>query len=235
MFFALLSVALLPPSDPVVLRDAQAAGVPVRIIETNLNDPRIRVGVVVAQAFPGGDEPFASMVKRTAPAAAVNGAYFAKDTLKPIGDIVIDGELVSSGRMGTALTFDAEGKPDIQRVVRHKTMRWEGFPTVLACGPALVLDGEVDVQFELEGFRDPHVTGRTQRMGVGYTAAGKLLFVHIRKAVSFREQATVMKSLGCLEAMNLDAGASLAMFHRGKTLASPGRKLTNILAVWVKK
>ena len=35
--------------------------------------------------------------------------------------------------------------------------------------------------------------------------------------------------------VNLDAGASLAMHYRGKTLASPGRHLTNLLVVYMGK
>ena len=45
--------------------------------------------------------------------------------------------------------------------------------------------------------------------------------------------ARVMKALGCRDAMNLDAGASLAMSYRGRTLIRPGRNLTNLLAVYV--
>jgi exopolysaccharide biosynthesis protein len=173
------------------------------------------------------------MIKRSGVKAAVNGAYFDKGTKKPIGDIVVDGKLLHSGRMGTALTFDPSGKPDIVRVIRHKTYRWDGFQHVLACGPALVLDGQVDVDFEEEGFRDPHVTGRTQRMAIGYTSDRQLIIAQIRKSVTFEEAAKVMRQMGCFEAMNLDAGASLAMYHNGKSLHSPGRKLTNILGIWV--
>ena len=98
----------------------------------------------------------------------------------------------------------------------------------------MLLDGEKDVQVETEGFRDPHVIGRTQRMGIGYTKGGKILLVHVRKAVTFDEMATVFEKLGCFEAMNLDAGASLAMYCDGKTLQPAGRQLTNLIGVWIR-
>lgn len=219
-------------ASPVALSESTVEGVPVRAIRVDLNDPRVRVNVIVAANFPGTDESFASMLAAFKPYAAVNGAYFSKDTLKPIGDIVIDGVLVTTGRMGTAFTIADDGRVDILRVVRHKTMDWSGRRVVLACGPALVLEGEIDVRYEEEGFRDPHVTGRAQRMSLGYTSANKLVLAHIRKPVTFHEQARIMKAMGCFEAMNLDAGASLAMAYNGKVLHAPGRKLTNILAVW---
>ncbi|HMS54737.1 MAG TPA: phosphodiester glycosidase family protein [Fimbriimonadaceae bacterium] len=225
-----LALALLPEPSPVSLEKGAVLGVPVSSIKVNLKSAR--VGLILADGFPGTDQDFASMIRKHQPLVAVNGAYFSKETLLPIGDLVLNGQLVHSGRMGTALTFGEEGKPDIQRVVRHKTMRWEGFRTVLACGPALILDGKVDVDFASEGFRDPHVTGSAQRMAVGYTVDNRLIIAHIRKAVTFSEEAKIMRELGCFEAMNLDAGASLAMHFDGKTVTKPGRKLTNLLAVW---
>lgn len=213
----------------------RAAGVPCRVISTDLDDPKVRVGVILAEGFPGTDETFSNMVRRSNPTAVINGAYFSKETKKPIGDIVHQGKLVTKGLMGTALTLTSEKKPDIMRVVRHKTTAWGLYETVLACGPALVLDGRKDVDSQREGFRDPHITGSTKRMAVGYTVDNKLLFVYVDKAVTFEKEAEVMLALGCTEAMNLDGGASLAMRYQGKTYLSPGRKLTNLLAVWVTK
>jgi exopolysaccharide biosynthesis protein len=68
-------------------------------------------------------------------------------------------------------------------------------------------------------------------MGVGYNSAGKLLMVYCAKAVTFEKFAAIMKGLGCVEAMNLDGGASLAMWYGGKTLVKPGRRLTNLLVL----
>jgi hypothetical protein len=41
-----------------------------------------------------------------------------------------------------------------------------------------------------------------------------------------------MKAIGCIEAMNLDGGASEALAHRGKILIPAGRNLTNVLVVY---
>jgi exopolysaccharide biosynthesis protein len=41
-----------------------------------------------------------------------------------------------------------------------------------------------------------------------------------------------MQALGCEQALNLDGGASMAMYYRGRTVLSPGRKLTNVLLVY---
>ncbi|MBS1706968.1 MAG: phosphodiester glycosidase family protein [Armatimonadetes bacterium] len=216
------------------MSEPKVEGAPCRVIEVNLDSSEVRVGVVVSYGFPDADQSFGEMVKISGATYAIDGAYFDKTTKHPIGDIVVDGKLLHKGLMGTALMIDPHNNVDIRRVERHRTQDWSDYETVLACGPALVLDGKIDVNFKEEGFRDPHVTGATQRMAVGYTQDKRLLMVHIRKAVTFAQEASIMNNLGCYEAMNLDGGASLAMFGKGKTHQEPGRKLTNLLAVWVR-
>lgn len=227
----MILAACLLAASPVSLQQAREHKADVVVV--NLNDQRTTFGVVTAKDFPGTDEPFLSMIRRTNPAVAINGAYFSKTTLLPIGDLYVDGELLHGGRMGTVLKMSEHGKLDIERVVRHRTYDWKGNKFVLGCGPALVLDGEIDVDWRGEGFRDPHVTGRTSRMALGYTKGGKLMLVRIGKAVTFEEEAVIMKDLGCYEAMNLDAGASSGLWANGKVLIKPSRELTSILAVWV--
>lgn len=234
MITILAGLVLAAPANPVVLRDEKAAGVQVRVIEVRLSDPRVRIGVEVAAGFPVADEPFESIVKRTGPKASVNGAYFDKGTLKPIGDIWRKGTLVSKGLMGTALAITADKQVTIRRVQRHRGQNWTAYETVLACGPALVLDGRHDVDAEGEGFGE-YVIAPAQRVGVGVTRDDRLLLVHVRDRATFSKFADVMLALGCRDAMNLDAGASLGMYFDGKYLAKPGRRLTNVINVYVGK
>ena len=229
--YALLSSC----SSPVTVREEKVSGIRTRVVTLDLDDPTVSLGVVTAQGFPGTDERFGSMVSRSDFAIAINGAYFDKQTLKPIGDIVVNGNLVHSGRMGTAFSVSMDNELDIVRVTRHKTMKWEDKRLVLACGPALVLDGKIDVDWKFEGFRDPHVTGRAPRMGIGYTSDHKLKFMQVLQPVTFEQFGEIAAKLGCYEAMNLDAGASTGLYALGKTYAQPGRKLTNIFGAWVSK
>lgn len=226
MLSFLLASALLV-SEPASLASSTVLGKKCDVIRLDLD--RVRLGVVVASGFPRGDETFASMIERSKPLAAINGAYFSTDTKKPIGDIVIDGKVMLQGRMGTALAVDVEGNVDIFRVKFHRTMDWSKHVTVLACGPALVLDGKVDVNPQIEGFTEEKIMQRHARMGVGYTKNRELLMVYVKDGVTFPEFAKVMLELGCFEAMNLDGGASLAMYFDGKNIKAPSRKLTNIL------
>lgn len=191
------------------------------------------LGVVVCAGFPEGDEPFESMIARSFPVAAVNGSYFDKKTHHPIGDVRVNGQDRYRGLQGTAMMIDARNNVSFKRVPLDRKQDWSGYETVLACGPALMLNGRVDVDFKAERFKDSHVVGKAGRMGVGRTASGKLLIVQVLGAVSFYEEANIFQALGCYEAMNLDAGASTGMYAFGKFYAHPSRNLSTVFGVWI--
>ena len=199
----------------------------------NLKDPRVEVGVITANGFPKADETFQSMIARENPTLAVDGAYFDKTTKIPIGDVRERGQTLFEGMMGTCLAIDGLNQCHILRVTKGHAMNWEPYPTVLGCGPALLLNGKVDVDWQTEGFHDPHVMGSKNRMGVGYTKGGQMIIANILGAVTYEQEAGIFQQLGCYEAMNLDAGASQAIYFDKKYIQQPGRNLTNLLAVWV--
>ena len=238
-FSCSLSSSALPvesSSEPKAERFSKNVGkVALDVVRVDMLDGRYGVKIGLASGFPGTDEPFESMIGSIeGVVAAINGAYFDKATKLPIGDIWTAGTLARKGLMGTAFCVRSDNQLDIRRVQRHRGVDWSTYQSVLACGPALVLDGRVDCDWEAEGFRDPHITGSTSRMGIGYDSGGRLYLVRTSTRVTFEEFADAMLRLGCFEAMNLDSGASRGFYFQGRYIEKPGRRLTNILAV-VKK
>jgi hypothetical protein len=225
-------IDMVTGARPDQLYFTKANGISARVISVRLTDPRVKVTVDVASGFPTGDEPFDRIIKRSSADIAITGTFFDTRSLRPIGDIVVDGNKLYSGMMGTALAFSSDRAPTMKRVPYGRTQNWDGYDTVIACGPALVLGGDVDVDPRSEGFGDPRIFGTIPRIGVGVTRDHKLLLVATGPA-SFHGFARAMKALGCVNAMNLDAGSSRAMFYRGRTLIRPGRQLTNLLTVKV--
>ena len=70
-------------------------------------------------------------------------------------------------------------------------------------------------------------------MGVGVRRDGReTLFVVTEQGVSLKTFGEMLLTLGCYDALNLDAGGSLSLYHQGKTLIAPGRELTNIIVVF---
>lgn len=232
-FLAVLLPALGRPAlaASVSYGTRSAAGVTAHVITVELNDPKVKLSVTVPKLFPGGDESFTSMVKRSGAVAAINGTFFSKGSLLPIGDIVSDGTLLYEGRMATAMAVTPKNKVLFGRVVWGHSADWTGYETVLECGPTLLKQGKVDLKLEQEGFHDPHVLGAANRSAVGLTADNHLLLVCVTSGVTLSKLAQMMKALGCVEAMNLDGGASMAMYYRGRVVLPAGRNLTNILVV----
>lgn len=219
------------PAEKLIV--GEAAGFSVRVVKINLNDPRVHINVGVATGFPFGVNAFHQFIERTKPVVAINGAYASKTDFRPIGDIMIRGKLVYSGMMGTAMAITKDKQVTIRRVRWGHAEDWSAYETVLSCGPALVLNGQVDVMPTFEKFSDPHVMGSTRRMGVGVTPDNHLLFVNTISSVNFFQFGKIMHALGCRDAMNLDAGASLGFYYRGKYIITPERHITNVLMLHI--
>ena len=108
----------------------------------------------------------------------------------------------------------------------------DGVTSLISGAPRLVKDGAIETYLD-PGFTEARfTTSITPRTAVGTTADGKLLLVSVPSA-SIQQMRELMLQLGCQDAINLDGGASTAMYYNGQTLAAPGRQLTTTLQVFV--
>ncbi len=107
---------------------------------------------------------------------------------------------------------------------------WETVREAVGAGPRLVTDGRITVDADKEGFVDQKIlVSSGQRSAIGIDAKKNILLVTVRGATVV-ELARVMQLLGCRQAMNLDGGASSALYCNGQMITRPGRDLSNILA-----
>jgi hypothetical protein len=211
-----------------------AAGVSLHVITVDLNDPRVVVSPALANGGSGRQESFSSFVSRLGPVAAVNGTFFSKRSLRPVGDIVIGRKLAHFGGMGTALAFANDGV-DCLRLPNSRRVDWWEYQSALAAGPLLVWNGFAKPMPGGEGFGDPHVFAKAApRTAMGVTRESKLLLVTTIKGTSLGKLARAMRELGAVYAVNLDGGSSCAMWYDGRTIKGAGRGLTNVLCVYVK-
>jgi len=224
---------MLLAARPVGFFVRKTFGVRAYVIQVDLNSPKVRVTVGLARGFPHGTESFASMIHRYFPTAAVNGTYFCKSTLRPIGDIVVGGRPKLVGGLGVALALTLDRTAFLLRVPRWRKISWQGYITAIGGGPTLVRSGRIWLNPVKEGFRDRRVLGYARRTAVGIRSdVNKLVLVCTKSAISLKHMARVMLSLGCSDAMCLDGGASTGMFYRGRMIIRPKRRLTNALLVY---
>ena len=106
---------------------------------------------------------------------------------------------------------------------------WQRVSDGIGAGPRLLTDGRVTLDAAKEGFHDAKVlSDRGQRSAIGILRNGNVILVTVA-GPTCAELAQIMQQLGALQAMNLDGGASSALYCNGQTLTSPGRDLSNAL------
>jgi hypothetical protein len=171
-------------------RKGYVLGVGINVIEADLSDPEVRVGAMVARGGIGTAERFGQMVGRTRPAAAITGTFFGVRSHIPTGDLVINGQQVFRGFVGTAVAI-TEGNvvSFIPTRPRDPHVDWSLYDTVIRGGPRLVADGRCVVQARREGFRTLSVSTRRTRTAVALTRDNHLQFVAVRQGITLYELA----------------------------------------------
>jgi hypothetical protein len=204
----------------------------VHVITINMNDPDVRLTPIIAKRGIGHSEGFGSLLTRTQPTAAITGTFFDTRSLRPTGDIVIEGGQVNRGVVGTAVGVDWNNDVSFIPTKKGRVCDWSAYRQVLAAGPMILCNSQYAVYPRAQGFKDrAHYSARI-RTAVGVTKYNKLLLVTTTKPVYLSRLAKIMKSLGAMDAATLDGGSSTALYYKGKTIAHPGRKMTNLLAVY---
>ncbi|HOY89660.1 MAG TPA: phosphodiester glycosidase family protein [Bacillota bacterium] len=114
---------------------------------------------------------------------------------------------------------------------------WKDVMDAIGAGPKLVEDGKVCFSTSMamaEGFTEAKILSQSMaRSAVGLTKDGRLLLITADSA-KMSELAVVMISLGAIEAMNLDGGASSGLWYDGAYLTKPGRAISNALLIYVR-
>ena len=72
----------------------------------------------------------------------------------------------------------------------------------------------------------------SSRTAIGKLANGKMVIVSTG-AASIQQMRELMLQLGCVDAVNLDGGASTALAYQGKVIRQAGRPLTTTLQIFV--
>lgn len=240
-----LTQAMPVSAQPVQLAKRKAAGFSFYLTTIDLTDAQTFITIALAnnatqantQQVTHGDESFEKIVKRARGAIVANGTFFAKSSHKDVlGNMVGGGKFLKYSQWenyGTTLGLRTGNRPEMVTARVDGKPQWDQHWFSITCGPRLVKKGQIWINPQAEGFKDPHVLGVGDRTAIGFPADGKKLFmVNFDSSLSLQQEAQVMKAIGCHEAMNLDGGASRALAANGKILVPAGRNLTNVIVVY---
>jgi exopolysaccharide biosynthesis protein len=112
-----------------------------------------------------------------------------------------------------------------------KAKKWKMLEAV-GGGPVVVQQGEVRVSnYEELKFAGKAIHDRHPRTAMGYTSNNELVFLVVEgrnpgkaEGVTLKQEAILLQSLGCIEALNLDGGGSSTMLINGKETIRPSDK-----------
>ena len=116
---------------------------------------------------------------------------------------------------------------------------WKNVKHIISGGPYLVNHGEVYVDMTAQKLNA--IGGRNPRTAVGYTSADSFILVTVDGregssiGMTLMELANFMKSIGCIDAINLDGGGSTVMYVSGEIVNQPkvkgGIPISNALVI----
>ena len=108
----------------------------------------------------------------------------------------------------------------------------DGIVGMVSGAPRLVKDGAIVTELEAGFQEERFTTAVSPRTAIGIDASGKLVIVSVPGGASIQQMRELMLALGCVDAFNLDGGASCAMYYDGQYIATPGRQLTVTLQIF---
>lgn len=233
------------PSRSIRLVQRKVGRVHLYLTIIDLRDPNVFLNIGLPHnasrandsQFTRGVEPFTRFVSRHPSAVMLNGTFFSTDAQKRVmGNMVAGGKVLKfspSENYGTTLGFLKGSRLEMRTARTDGKPDWDQHWFSLTAGPRLLRKGNLWIAPRKEGFTDPNVMGVAKRSALGFSKSQKTLFLAtFTTPISLRHQASIMKSIGCYEAMNLDGGSSIALAYQGKVLVKPGRSLANVLMVY---
>lgn len=120
---------------------------------------------------------------------------------------------------------------------------WKNVKHIISGGPYLVKNEEVYVDMTAQKLGA--IGGRNPRSAIGYTADNNLILVAVDGregssiGMTLMELARFMKSIGCVNAINLDGGGSTVMYVAGEVVNRPqmtgGIPLSNAILLKAEK
>lgn len=109
-----------------------------------------------------------------------------------------------------------------------KQSTWNNVIQAVGAGPSLIINGQVTADGQAEQFFENKIIGgRAARTFIGSGLDGKVKIGTISSS-TIKEAAEVCQNLGLINAMCLDGGGSIALYHNGKNITS-GRNVNNAM------
>ena len=212
--------------------DASITGNGVNIKIDNINQPRMLSSYILAYTRDWGS--YAPASPQYGVQLQIVGNKITAASANPLS-IPENGYVIVGPKSKLSQLFGAK-KVSVKISTNPK---WDNVEHIISGGPYLVKNGEVFVDMTAQKLQS--IGGRNPRTAIGYTKDNDLILITAdgREGSSIGltlvELAALMKSLGCINAINLDGGGSTVMYIKGQIVNRPaqngGIALSNALVI----
>ena len=187
----------------------------------NINQPRMLSSYVLIYTSDWGT--YAPISPKYGVQLQVKGNKILKASANPL-PIPKDGFVIVGPKSKLAYLFGAE-TIDLNYIIDSK---WENMEHIISGGPYLVKNNDIYVDTAIEKLQS--ISGKNPRTAIGYTKNNDIFLITAdgregsSVGLTLYELASYMKSLGCINAINLDGGGSTVMYVNGQIVNHPQQK-----------
>lgn len=175
--------------------------------------------------------PAAQLARQNETTVALTGTFFDPSTGYPVGDVLVDGNLMAKGQRGSVLAINWQGIPHIFDSGFQSMVDWTDYRFALRGAVRIITAGKVSPNPKAQKFRDSRIWSRASRTAAGITEDGRLILAATKGNVTLSELGKALRTRTVVDAISLDGGGSTFFMYRGKTLIQPNRRLSNLLVL----
>ncbi|MGE5380597.1 MAG: phosphodiester glycosidase family protein [Methylocystaceae bacterium] len=135
-------------------------------------------------------------------------------------------EILTHFKVGDSCTYTASFADDL-----GNQLDWTGMQHIIQAGPILVKDGAIALNIKADNMTEPKFYQRSSWSFIAVDKKNNVVLGTV-SGVTMSQMAATVQKLGMQNAMALDGNASCALYHQGKYLIKPGRKISNGLALF---
>lgn len=209
-------------------------GVNVNIVKVDLDSGNYDIGISTGQDKEKFSESFKSQIKRNNADIACNGNFFSsyvgQGGREYYGTAVKNGVYDHKGSLGS-IGFDSNNKAIFFEFIKSQLpglIEDNNIMSAVSGDPIIVHSGR-NVSGEFKTTRKD-IESKAARTAMGYTSDNQLLIITSRSA-TIREMGDILISLGANFGINLDGGASSALYYRGQYPTPAGRELNVVFYI----
>ena len=219
-----------------LVKIASAQNQTLNIIEIDLADGSLELAHLTPPDYPKRDS-FDDFIKRSRPAAAINGCFFDMNSGELVGHVYRNGDREIEGSFSAAFAISADNKPVINSI--DKLGDVSKYKLIIGCVDILMKDGKILVSSKADLVRNGHNPSRRNDIykparlsAIGAGPDGKIYLIATNSKMSIYKFVQEVKDHTAItDLLGLDGGSSSGLYFQGQVIVKPARAISSVIVV----